>query len=514
MAKPSITDSEIAYIKAMLARGMKNKDIQFYFNRPARPVNSGRITGIRIGNYGNSAKIPAASAADLDAFISAIARRANSPSSPGDASAPDDPLSPAHIERHFSVGADSLWRLTAGETELCECKAGFGFRYQDKWLRPIAALANNAGGYVFFGVHDKDGKGPLGEDWSHAVVGLDNEEFAAADPADFSARVKGMFDPTPVFQIGTVQIGGKTIGVIHVRKHQSRPVIAVKQEGSIKEGDIFYRYPGQSARIKYSDLRAMLDARDAEARAQILPMVERLLKLGPARAMVADLDVGVLQDGSRSIHIEQSLIDKLTFIKEGQFSEKQGAPTLRLIGDVSAVSEDGKVKTRLGILTRSDIISAFIEQAKPSDPQEYIRFAIEVGQGERLPLYYFARLAGLSNKGLVEFIQASGGPPARKQKYVGWLAPDAAFRRAVGNPRSLLDGILAGTLPNVTTPTEASHAAQAIVGIQRTMKIDFLALLGLLKECRTVAEGTPSMSFVRRALCRLDELEYSDDQVA
>jgi hypothetical protein len=35
-------------VKAMLARGMKNKDIQFFFNRPDRAVNSGRISTIRV----------------------------------------------------------------------------------------------------------------------------------------------------------------------------------------------------------------------------------------------------------------------------------------------------------------------------------------------------------------------------------------------------------------------------------------------------------------------------------
>ena len=44
MPKRSITDEEIGLIKAMLARGMKNKEIQFYFNRQDRAVNSGRIT--------------------------------------------------------------------------------------------------------------------------------------------------------------------------------------------------------------------------------------------------------------------------------------------------------------------------------------------------------------------------------------------------------------------------------------------------------------------------------------
>ena len=78
-------------------------------------------------------------------------------------------------------------------------------------------------------------------------------------------------------------------------------MIACKNEGKgdIREGDIFFRYPGQSTRISYSDLRAMLDERDAQARAEILPMIQRLLALGPERAMVADLREGSLLDGKR-----------------------------------------------------------------------------------------------------------------------------------------------------------------------------------------------------------------------
>lgn len=42
MSRRTITEMEIALIKAMISRGMKNKDIQFFFNRPERPVNTGR----------------------------------------------------------------------------------------------------------------------------------------------------------------------------------------------------------------------------------------------------------------------------------------------------------------------------------------------------------------------------------------------------------------------------------------------------------------------------------------
>jgi hypothetical protein len=73
LAKRTIQDTEIALIKAMLDRGMKNKNIQFYFNRPERPVNSGRISTIRSGTYSNSSKIAAASADEVDSFIELFA---------------------------------------------------------------------------------------------------------------------------------------------------------------------------------------------------------------------------------------------------------------------------------------------------------------------------------------------------------------------------------------------------------------------------------------------------------
>src|SRR4029079_17452395 len=69
MAKRSISDREISLIKAMLLRGMKNKDVQFFFNRPDLPVNTGRISGIGDGSYSNSADIAGVSDEDLDDFL-------------------------------------------------------------------------------------------------------------------------------------------------------------------------------------------------------------------------------------------------------------------------------------------------------------------------------------------------------------------------------------------------------------------------------------------------------------
>ncbi|WP_420405949.1 hypothetical protein [Nisaea sp.] len=68
MPKKSLEPNEIALIKAMLNRGMRNNEIQFHFNRPDRPVNSGRITEIKGGL--RWADISPATDDELDRFLS------------------------------------------------------------------------------------------------------------------------------------------------------------------------------------------------------------------------------------------------------------------------------------------------------------------------------------------------------------------------------------------------------------------------------------------------------------
>src|SRR5690606_23519578 len=111
------------------------------------------------------------------------------------------------------------------------------------------------------------------------VIGLDTREFETADPAEFTKRLKATFDPTPIVQAVTIQLGERRIGILYVQQCPARSVIAVRNEGTlIKEGDIFFRYVGQSSRIKYSDLRTIFDERDRLARASIMPMIQRIVE--------------------------------------------------------------------------------------------------------------------------------------------------------------------------------------------------------------------------------------------
>lgn len=502
----SITDEEIALIKAMLARGMKNADIQFFFNRPGRHVNSGRITNIADGTYSNSANIPPATDESLNAFLAARSPTTDVPTVfIGAATGNTDPVSDTVLRAMFEKDAAGECRLRAGETDTAECKKSFSLKHAAPWLRAVAALANNRGGYVFFGVADKDDAGVC------KAVGLTGMEFRDADPGDITARLQSAFQPTPRTAKAVVEIDGKPIGVLHVERHESRPVIATKNDGGggeIKEGDIFHRYPGASRRISYGDLRAMLDERDVRVREAILPMVQRLLEIGPDRAMIADLASGKLTDGKTSIELSEDIVERLAVIKEGEFEEKAGAPALRLIGDVKAAAP---ITIKKGSVTRDDLRRDFLNDALQADPKDYLRTTVDISSTEWMPLRFFAIKGGMSRDDLRSFIESANGSRGRKDLLINRIGhPDKAYVKVSGPAAQIQAGLLNGAEVTPSTATEARAAALAVAGLQRPFALEAAKLRALLLRCLdlTMSGGGIQIgkSEVRKAIARLDEL--------
>lgn len=494
----------------MIARGMKNKDIQFFFNRPDRAVNSGRITDIGKGTYSNSSDIFASSDELLDKFINNFGS-VSTLDSEVSKFVESDPLEENLLRALFRKDDSGTWRFVAGESDEHECKSAYGAKHRGKWLRAIAALANNRGGYLLFGVHDKDAEKANGHDKSYELIGMTTTEFQDADPKDIFRYIKAVFDPTPRVRFGHGIIEGKTFGVIYVDRQQSKPVIARQGEGGgdIREGDIFFRYPGSSERIKYSDLRAIMDERDAQARSNILPMVERLLAIGPEKALVADLTAGVLTDGGKSIIIDEGLVQSLQFIKEGEFDEVEGAPTLRLLGDVATI-ESQKTIDAFGAVTAPMFFADFLSEKAPSHPKEYIKWAIEGGHANWLPIFWLAREAGLDRKGLAYFIANCDAPLPRKTSFEKRaLGKETAFSKPKGPVATLCKG-LSDELPGVpTAPNEAARICQAISGLTQ-MPTDRVGILKLLQKCQEIGKSNSSaMTYFRRAACRIDELLYA-----
>ena len=483
---------------------MKNKDIQFFFNRPDRAVNSGRITGIANGTYSDSADIAAATDEEVDKFTAAPQAQSASESAED-----QSPLAEARVRSMFACDSGGTWRLRDGESDTRECKSNFGLKHAHQWIKAIAALANNRGGHLFFGVADGGHTGTNGEDLAHAVVGLTTNDFEAVDPVDITSKLKAFLDPTPRIERAVIEFDGKRVGVIHVEQHVSRPVIATKGDGDkIREGDIYYRYPGQTSRIKYSDLRGVLDARDTQARLGILPLVERLLSLGPQRALLADLEHGQLHDGNMAIMIDPSLVEQIKFIREGSFDQIDGAPALKLVGDVVA-SNSSSMSSR-GAITDEILLRNFLKQETISQPREYIRYAAGAGHATWLPLRYFAQKGKLDRAGTIKTIQEADGTGKRKSSLIAKLKSDkAAFNVYEGRPKSVLAKLKLGEVPEPTGHQSAAHLAQAICGLEALSPPSGPSLFEVIERWRSQVEpGHPNLTYFRRAACRLDELMF------
>ncbi|WP_137752907.1 ATP-binding protein [Sphingopyxis sp. L1A2A] len=492
----------------MLARGMANKAIQFYFNRQDRAVNSGRISGIKHRDYGP--EVPKASDEALSAFIANFA----SPelSAPGivvetTPAAPLDAMDEKMLRSFFAKDANGVWRCTAGETDEYECKEGFSLRNFSKPLRTIAGFANNRGGYLFFGVKDK----PLG----FAVSGLADGRFTDTDQNKFSQTIRSVLEPTPRFRVASLKLDAMTVGVIHVEPHSAKPVIASKTEGDVAEGAIYYRYSGETKAICYADLRAILDERDQRSREAILPMVQRLLELGPKDAMVANLADGQLEDGGRPILIDPQSLERIKFIREGEFDEVDGAPTLRVIGDAQTVPTEilAPVRTVREEVTVDAILRNFINRNPVEQPLSYFS-QVSHEAGWILPIFYYLHLAGQSRKGAVAALKASKiAKPKTRDELIKLLnAKRTLYSRLGGHRGAAFNHIIHTRNISISTERQAKEVCSALTGMGESDRTSFDLFHDLLGASLAVWEASDGdrnlLGYIRRAASRLDELEY------
>src|SRR3546814_149915 len=149
-------------------------------------------------------------------------------------------------------------------------------------------------------------------------------------------KVKVHLAPTPVITTKEViEFDGTKIGFVHVEPHPHKPVIVCKDDGDkLREGEILFRYAGQSARIKFTDLRELLAERDRKAQLALANAAGKLATVGTANALILDTDKNVLDADGKEILIDEDLAKSINFIKEGHFDEVEGGPTLKLIGEV------------------------------------------------------------------------------------------------------------------------------------------------------------------------------------
>lgn len=78
---------------------------------------------------------------------------------------------------------------------------------------------------------------------------------------------------------------------------------------------------------------------------QWIDLVTKIGKSGPQNAAIVDVEKGLIEkNDSQILVVGDDLLDKIKWIKEGSFSEKHGAPTLKLIGKVQPIDKIEVIK--------------------------------------------------------------------------------------------------------------------------------------------------------------------------
>lgn len=246
-------------------------------------------------------------------------------------------------------------RLFHREGQELEFKEQFNFGGLADYFRDFAAFANNRGGLIIFGVQDTP----------RLPVGLTDsalEQFNKIDAGQISGYLLEIFSTDIKWEQFAFEIDGKHFGIFHIKEAISKPVIARKTEGrdqQIRNGEIYYRYAGRTQNIQYAELSNIIEKRIELNNSYWLDLMSKIAKAGPQNAGILDMERALIEkDDTKILVLDEGLANKIKFIKEGEFDEKRGATTLKLVGDVVPIEKVEVIKKEKENLLKEYPLSA------------------------------------------------------------------------------------------------------------------------------------------------------------
>lgn len=199
-----------------------------------------------------------------------------------------------------------------------------------KYIKTLVGMANNKGGQIVFGVKDSP----------HIPVGMTKGRFMELDPKDFDNKIRLHFSPAIEWSMDTKTFEGKLFGILTVNEAETKPVICCKSKDPVlREGAIYFRYRGETKEIGYPELNKLIEDEKKKERNLWMTHFKKMATIGPGNVELLDVYKGELTVNDRKVLIDKDLISKIKFIREGHFveSEEEGAPALKLVGDVEGV---------------------------------------------------------------------------------------------------------------------------------------------------------------------------------
>lgn len=198
-----------------------------------------------------------------------------------------------------------------------------------EYAKTLVGMANNQGGDLVFGVKDKP----------RIPIGLAGYLFDDFDARELNKVLLEYFSHDIAWSRDVFEIQGVRLGVLHVEEASDKPIICSKNHEAkkLREGAIYFRYRGETREIRYTELKMMLQKEREKERDLWMNHLQAIARIGPRYTQVVDGSTGEIRVGDAKVVLEESLLDKLKLVKEGRFNGRDGAPALRLVGDIEGV---------------------------------------------------------------------------------------------------------------------------------------------------------------------------------
>lgn len=245
---------------------------------------------------------------------------------------PLDPFAREELARLLESDPARPRLLKRRESKTLELKANFSLSDDAKvdYARTMAAFSNREGGYLMFGIRDRP----------HEKDGMLNNKLEELDPRVISQFLQNHFSPNIDWEHRVHEVDGKRFGFIYVWPAKRKPIVCQSSSSKgkgLRDGDVFYRYQGETRLIGAGELHDIINDRIEHERRSWQDLLKRTAQVNPPSVAYLDLESGRLSGAEGSLMIGQDVLDKVKFIQAGRFHDG-GEPTLNVIGNVEVVS--------------------------------------------------------------------------------------------------------------------------------------------------------------------------------
>ena len=281
-------------------------------------------------------------------------------------------------------------RLVRRESEVLEFKKSFNFTAGAEYFRDFAAFANNRGGYLIFGVEDSPRR-PTGLSESAW------QRFNDIDPRKVTEPLLAMFTSDIRWEQEAFKFSGKRFGVFRVHEADKKPVIARKNQGPVRDGEIYYRYRGQTQKIRHAEIERIIAARIDTTNKRWTDLLRDIGRIGINNAAVLDRTrSGIEGDASKVLVIDDNLGRTLS-VPGGRYVPQEAMASVASGQGADLAEADGVVWTVRETLTETYPHSAMelarrVMQRVPGAKRHLIWKAIadhELKNNQRYAAYNF-----------------------------------------------------------------------------------------------------------------------------